>query len=114
MKKTICLLPGDGIGPEILAEGVKVLKAAAEKFGHEFVFDTAHIGGSAIDAAGDPLPEETVRKCRSADAVTRQEADGLFHKISLNSILSVDAHFLIIIRLPALFYMKIFALGQGK
>lgn len=69
MKKTICLLPGDGIGPEILAEGVKVLKAAAEKFGHEFVFDTAYIGGSAIDAAGDPLPEETVRKCRTADAV---------------------------------------------
>ena len=69
MKKTICLLPGDGIGPEILAEGVKVLKAAAEKFGHEFIFDTAHIGGSAIDAAGDPLPEETVHKCRNADAV---------------------------------------------
>lgn len=69
MKKTICLLPGDGIGPEILAEGVKVLKATAEKFGHEFVFDTAHIGGSAIDAAGDPLPEETVQKCRNADAV---------------------------------------------
>jgi len=69
MKKTICLLPGDGIGPEILAEGVKVLKAAAEKFSHDFVFDTAHIGGAAIDATGDPLPEETVRKCRKADAV---------------------------------------------
>ena len=69
MKKTICLLPGDGIGPEILAEGVKVLKAAAEKFGIELVFDTALIGGSAIDGAGDPLPEETVRKCRNADAV---------------------------------------------
>ncbi len=69
MKKTICLLPGDGIGPEILAEGVKVLKAAAEKFSHDFVFDTALIGGAAIDGAGDPLPEETVRKCRAADAV---------------------------------------------
>lgn len=69
MKKTICLLPGDGIGPEILAEGVKVLKAAAAKFDHEFVFDTALIGGAAIDGAGDPLPEETVRKCRNADAV---------------------------------------------
>ena len=62
-------MPGDGIGPEILAEGVKVLKAAAEKFSHDFVFDTAHIGGAAIDATGDPLPEETVRKCRKADAV---------------------------------------------
>ena len=69
MKKTICLLPGDGIGPEILAEGVKVLKAAAEKFSHDFVFETALIGGAAIDGAGDPLPEETVRKCRNADAV---------------------------------------------
>ena len=69
MKKTICLLPGDGIGPEILAEGVKVLKAAAAKFSHDFVFDTALIGGAAIDGAGDPLPEETVRKCRAADAV---------------------------------------------
>ena len=69
MKKTICLLPGDGIGPEILADGVKVLKAAAEKFSHDFVFDTALIGGAAIDGAGDPLPEETVRKCRAADAV---------------------------------------------
>ena len=62
-------MPGDGIGPEILAEGVKVLKAAAEKFSHDFVFDTALIGGAAIDGAGDPLPEETVRKCRAADAV---------------------------------------------
>ena len=69
MKKTICLLPGDGIGPEILAEGVKVLKAAAEKFSHDFTFDTALIGGAAIDGAGDPLPEETVRTCRAADAV---------------------------------------------
>ena len=69
MKKTICLLPGDGIGPEILAEGVKVLKAAAAKFSHDFVFDTALIGGAAIDGAGDPLPEETVRTCRAADAV---------------------------------------------
>ncbi len=69
MKKTICLLPGDGIGPEILAEGVKVLKAAAEKFSHDFVFETALIGGAAIDGAGDPLPDETVRKCRAADAV---------------------------------------------
>ena len=69
MKKTICLLPGDGIGPEILAEGVKALKAVAEKFNHDFVFETALIGGAAIDGAGDPLPEETVRKCRAADAV---------------------------------------------
>ena len=69
MKKTICLLPGDGIGPEIIAQGVKVLEATAQKFNHEFVFDTALIGGAAIDGAGDPLPEATVQKCRAADAV---------------------------------------------
>ena len=69
MKKTICLLPGDGIGPEIVAQGVKVLEATAEKSGHQFVFETALIGGAAIDAAGDPLPEDTVRLCRTADAV---------------------------------------------
>ena len=69
MKKTICLLPGDGIGPEIIAQGVKVLEATAQKFKHEFVFDTALIGGAAIDGAGDPLPEATVQKCRAADAV---------------------------------------------
>ena len=45
MKKTICLLPGDGIGPEIVAQGVKVLEATAEKSGHQFVFETALIGG---------------------------------------------------------------------
>ncbi|MBB5143130.1 3-isopropylmalate dehydrogenase [Desulfovibrio intestinalis] len=69
MKKSICLLPGDGIGPEIIAQGVKVLEATAEKFGHEFTFETALIGGAAIDGAGDPLPEATVSKCRGADAI---------------------------------------------
>ena len=69
MKKNICLLPGDGIGPEILAEGVRALKAVAAKFGHEFVFEEALIGGAAIDATGEPLPAATVEKCLKADAV---------------------------------------------
>ena len=69
MKKTICLLPGDGIGPEILAQGVRVLKAVAAKFSHDFTFEEALIGGAAIDAAGDPLPEATVATCLKADAV---------------------------------------------
>ena len=60
MEKKICLLPGDGIGPEILAEGVRVLRAAAEKGGHSFIFEEALIGGAAIDATGSPLPAETV------------------------------------------------------
>ena len=69
MNKTICLLPGDGIGPEILAQGVRVLEAVAQKYNHQFRFVTAQIGGAAIDATGEPLPEATVRACKEADAV---------------------------------------------
>ena len=69
MKKTICLLPGDGIGPEIVAQGVAVLEAVAKKFGHEFDFVPALIGGAAIDATGEPLPVATVEACQKADAV---------------------------------------------
>ena len=68
MKKTICLLPGDGIGPEIVAQGVAVLEAVAKKFGHEFDFVPALIGGAAIDATGEPLPAATVEACQKADA----------------------------------------------
>lgn len=69
MKKTICLLPGDGIGPEIIAQGKLVLAAVAKKFGHEFIFEEALLGGAAVDATGEPLPKETVDKCKAADAV---------------------------------------------
>ncbi len=69
MKKHICLLPGDGIGPEIVEEAVQVLKLVAQKFGHEFGFASALIGGAAIDATGNPLPAETVAACKTADAV---------------------------------------------
>ncbi len=69
MKKHICVLPGDGIGPEIVAEAKKVLDAVAEKFGHEFTYEYANIGGAAIDAQGVPLPESTLESCRKADAV---------------------------------------------
>ena len=66
MNKTICLLPGDGIGPEILAQGVKVLEAVAQKYNHQFSFVTAQIGGAAIDATGGPLPDATVRAGKAA------------------------------------------------
>ena len=69
MNKKICLLPGDGIGPEILAEGRKVLEAVGAKTGCTFTFDSAHIGGAAIDATGCPLPEETITRCKASDAV---------------------------------------------
>jgi 3-isopropylmalate dehydrogenase len=62
-------MPGDGIGPEIVAEAVKVLEAAGKKYGLEFGFTDAVIGGAAIDATGGPLPEATVAACKAADAV---------------------------------------------
>lgn len=69
MKAKILTLPGDGIGPEIVASAVRVLKRTAEKFGHEFAFGEALIGGAAIDATGAPLPAKTVKAAHEADAV---------------------------------------------
>ncbi len=69
MRKTICLLPGDGIGPEITAEGLKVLRAVERTFNHDFIVETRLIGGAALDATGDPFPEDTLHACRNADAV---------------------------------------------
>ncbi len=62
-------MPGDGIGPEIVAQGLKVLEVVGEKFGHKFEVEEALIGGVAIDEKGVPLPDETVKACKSADAV---------------------------------------------
>ena len=62
-------MPGDGIGPEIMEQGVKVLNVIGEKFGHKFETTEALIGGAAIDATGGPLPEETVKACKESDAV---------------------------------------------
>ncbi|MEF3275920.1 MAG: 3-isopropylmalate dehydrogenase [Chloroflexus sp.] len=69
MEAVITLLPGDGIGPEVVAEGVKALQAVAARFGHRFTLREGLIGGCAIDATGEPLPEETVTLCREADAI---------------------------------------------
>ncbi|EFL49519.1 3-isopropylmalate dehydrogenase [Solidesulfovibrio fructosivorans JJ]] len=69
MRYNICVMPGDGIGPEIVAEAMKVLEAAGKKHGLEFAFSEAVIGGAAIDATGGPLPEATVAACKAADAV---------------------------------------------
>lgn len=65
----ITLLPGDGIGPEIMAVAVDVLKQVGRQFDLHFEFQEALMGGAAIDAAGDPLPEDTLRQCRQSDAV---------------------------------------------
>ena len=69
MKLNIAVLPGDGIGPEISVQGVEVMSAVCEKFGHEVHYEYALCGADAIDKVGDPFPEETYRICKNADAV---------------------------------------------
>ncbi|SFH93838.1 3-isopropylmalate dehydrogenase [Planctomicrobium piriforme] len=69
MNARIVLLPGDGIGPEVTAQGRKVLEKVAKTFGHTFEFSTHAIGGNAIDDFGDPLPEATLTACRNSDAI---------------------------------------------
>lgn len=69
MKLNIAVLPGDGIGPEIMKQGVAALDAIARKFGHEFNYQEAICGAHAIDEVGDPFPEDTYQACMQADAV---------------------------------------------
>ena len=72
----ICCLPGDGIGPEVIAEGKKVLAAVGKRAGVEFVFEDHLIGGAAIDACGDPLPAETLAAAKASDAVLLASVGG--------------------------------------
>lgn len=69
MDARIVLLPGDGIGPEVVAEARLALEKVAIHFGHRFTFETQPIGGNAIDAFGDPLPQQTLDACRKSDAI---------------------------------------------
>ena len=69
MQARIAVLPGDGIGPEVMAEAIKVLKRVAEVYGHSFKFEEGLIGGVAIDKTGSPLPDEVLTMCQASDAV---------------------------------------------
>jgi 3-isopropylmalate dehydrogenase len=69
LKKKIALLPGDGIGPEVMEEAVKILDTVSEKYGFEFAYERADVGGVAIDNHGNPLPDETLRVCKNSDAI---------------------------------------------
>ncbi|PWL32332.1 3-isopropylmalate dehydrogenase [uncultured Roseivirga sp.] len=68
MKKKIGVLPGDGIGPEVVAEAIKVLNAVAEKYGHTFTYSYGDVGAIAIDKTDEPLPDETLAICEQSDA----------------------------------------------
>ena len=69
MKKNIVIIEGDGIGPEVTKQSVKILNAIAEQFDHEFVYSYHLMGADAIDKTGNPLPDETIDACRQADAI---------------------------------------------
>jgi len=69
MKATIAVLPGDGIGPEVVTQAVKVLERVATQFNHQFEFVTADVGGAAIDKTGRPLPDETLQLAKRSDAI---------------------------------------------
>jgi 3-isopropylmalate dehydrogenase len=69
MKYNLAVLPGDGIGPEIIEQAIKVVDAVGKKFNHTFNYTYALIGATAIDKTGSPLPEETLKICKSSDAV---------------------------------------------
>ena len=69
MTKRIALIPGDGIGPEIVAQAKAVLDRVAEIFGHAFTYTEVAMGGNAIDRYGDPLPQEMLDKCLASDSV---------------------------------------------
>lgn len=69
MEKKIAILSGDGIGPEIMAEAVKVLDSIAKKYSHNFIYQEALVGGAAYDKVGHPLPKETLDICNNSDAI---------------------------------------------
>ena len=69
MEYKIAVIKGDGIGPEVVDEAIKVLNAVGEKYGHDFKYEYLRAGGDAIDACGKCLPEETVQKAKESDAV---------------------------------------------
>jgi 3-isopropylmalate dehydrogenase len=69
MKAAITVLGGDGIGPEVAAEGVRCLNAVAQRFGHQFTLDQQPFGGAAIDLTGEPLPQPTLDSCLASDAI---------------------------------------------
>ena len=69
MKKTIAVLPGDGIGPEIVSGAIKVLERVADIFGHTFTYQYVDIGGCSLDKYGVPITDEAMNICKNADAV---------------------------------------------
>lgn len=90
MKFDIAVLPGDGVGPEVVAEALKVLKVVGERFGHEFNLHEGLIGGIAIDASGEALTAATLRMCRKCHAVLMGAVGGPKWDDPLNKVRPED------------------------
>ncbi|MFQ7472730.1 MAG: isocitrate/isopropylmalate family dehydrogenase, partial [Anaerovoracaceae bacterium] len=69
MNYRLAVIPGDGIGPEVIEQALKVLDKIGEKYGHKFEYTKVLAGGCAIDEAGQCLPQETIETCKKSDAV---------------------------------------------
>lgn len=82
MEKTIAVIRGDGIGPEIVEQALGVLRRVEERFGHHFRYEDVWMGGCAIDRFGSSLPEEMLEKARRADAVLLGAVGGLMGAVS--------------------------------
>jgi 3-isopropylmalate dehydrogenase len=101
MRKTIAVLPGDGIGPEIMKEAIKVLRKIAVIFDHEFIFHEAFIGGAAWERYGEHFPAETKGICEGADAIlfgsvggpVQKQTQAKWKDCERNSILHLRQHF---------------------
>ena len=77
MNYNIAVIPGDGIGPEVIDESIKVLNKIGEKYNHTFEFEFLQAGGCAIDSMGTPLPEKTLERCKESDAVLLGAVGGI-------------------------------------
>lgn len=101
MKKTIAVLSGDGIGPEVMSEAVKVLLRIAEEFGHEFILQNALIGGAAWEIHGEHFPEKTKKICEGSDAILfgsvggpiQEQGNAKWKDCERNSILQLRQYF---------------------
>ncbi len=101
MKKKIAVLAGDGIGPEVMSEALNVLNVVAEKFGHDFEYQEAAIGGAAWAEFGEHFPEKTAEVCGNSDAIlfgsvggpVDQQMDPKWKNCETNSILAVRKYF---------------------
>ncbi len=107
MKLTIAILPGDGIGPEVMAEALKVLEAVGEKFGHEFSFQHGLVGGAAYEKFESHFPEETKKICENSDAILFGSVGGPVGQQHLQKWQNCERHSILAIRKTFQFFANL-------